>query len=357
MERQVYCSEIESILIQFLSAFDGTKIVRKRINSDETKIVSPRWIIGNKTRTFNDIVNQAGNITLPCGVVEPNSISLKKDAIFNQQSYTTAIANGVQYRHRQPLPVEISVSVTFYTKTFTDLYQMFSNFAVYSNPYFFISLSVPSDIPKEKFNSEYRCKAEWDGTFNVDYPKSLGPEELWLIKGTANFTIEAYLFKSPITDPSGIIYAINQAAYPSLYSSSFLKEDGLYDFYVKEGWPSVNKIFIGDKTFSPDENGVIPVSSKTAFSFDGYSFFQRENVTVILEDPRGRDIPDLQKITISTVKNGDITGFALPEDHLLSISDNIITMRLPDIKDFTSFKVSIVTNIGYYTVPRPFMVI
>ena len=302
---------------------------------------------------------------MPCGVIEPESISLRKDAIFNQQSFTVDHANGRQIRYRQPVPVDIKVTVNFYTKTFTDIYQMFSNFAVFSNPYYFISLSVPSEIPKDKYNSEYRCKAEWDGSFNVDYPKSVSAEDLWVIKGTAGFSIEGYLFKGPVSDPEGIIYAIGQTSVPGTYTAQYLTDEGEYDYYVKKGWPFVNSVITCSNRYTvPKKPGGDPsplpedilVSSDTPVTLEGYSFFSSRDLTVLFDTVSG-DIPGLERVTIETAKTGSVSGYRLSKENILSVTENKISLKLPKIENFSDIKLSVVTNVGYFTVPNKFTVL
>lgn len=133
---QQYNSEIEILLAQFLSAFDDCIIRRGKDENGKEKYIVPRYLIGNKTRVFTDIVNAAGNITLPVVVGEVQSIAFDSTRSFNKQLQPRTYMSPKEIRYKQPTPIKINLSVNFYTKFFGDIWQMFTNFAAFTNPYF-----------------------------------------------------------------------------------------------------------------------------------------------------------------------------------------------------------------------------
>ena len=84
MLNQEYCSEIESLLIQFQSAINDCKLYRRdKETNNLIRVDVPRCILSGKSQVFYDIVNKAGNITFPVIVLEPSSIDIKKEIYLN----------------------------------------------------------------------------------------------------------------------------------------------------------------------------------------------------------------------------------------------------------------------------------
>jgi hypothetical protein len=346
MLNQRYCSEIESLLIQFVSAFDDGKIVRPIKDSTEVEYIIPRWIVSGKPRVFYDIVNQAGNITLPVSVVEVGGISLAKNRLFNKIFPQKVPYNGtLGYRYKQPTPIDIKVNVTFFTKFFNDIWQMMSNFAVYTQPYIFTSWRAKSEgLP---FTEELRCKVTWDGSFNIEYPKTAKEDQQWLIQGTAGFTLEGWLFERPASGGK-LITSVHAHLGATAYNVSSVDDDGLIDYYVKEGWPSITAIRGEGLRLVYKAGDVIPLLNGKTFTIEGRSFF-KEQCTGLLIKPLSEEfetLSDLTPVTVDTIKMGKVSGFAITEERL-DIGENIIKFEVPNLPAGLNYDIIVYNNAGY----------
>lgn len=348
MLNQKYCSEIESLLIQFISAFDDGKILRPIENSNETEYILPRWIVSGKPRVFFDIINEAGNITLPVSVVEVGGISLAKNRLFNKQLQQRLNYSNKEYRYKQPTPIDIKLTVNFYTKFFNDIWQMMSNFAAYTNPYIFTSWRTTGEFLP--FTEEIRCKVTWDGNFNLDYPKKIGEEQQWLIVGSAGFTLEGWLFERPATG-NGLITSIDHTLGATGYNVQRVTDEDKLDYYVKDGWPSITNIISNNIRLSSRLGNILPLTNAKTLIIEGRSFFQKQCTGILIkpDDDTITEIEGLTPVSIDTIKMGKVSGFAITEEYL-SMSENLIKFTIPNLPKDLIYDIIVFNNAGFTTV-------
>lgn len=328
MIKKTYCSEIEALLIQFITAFDDCRIIRCDKKSGEYVEILPRWIVAPKTRVLHDITNQAGNITLPVAVVSVKSINLRKEDLFNKHLKQRRTIEDKEYRSKQPVPVTISLTVNFYTKFISDIWQLMSNFASFTNPYIFISWQNPSYLNKSLVE-EVRSKVTWDGNFTLNTPQTLSEDQQWILEGSAGFTIEGFLF-SPELDKSNIITAVQNYLGNNRYTTQYFTEEGILDYYEKDGWPSVTNIFNSrGYRYHKDNGEIFPVNVNDILTIEGRSFFSNRNTGILINKLDKSEIEGLEYKTFNTIKMGDISGYELPCE---IIDDNHITFKWPQIK-------------------------
>lgn len=343
-----YNNEIEIILTQFVAAFDDAKIRRVRKETNEEEIVIPRWVVAPKSRVFYDIVNKAGNITLPVCVVDVNSITLRKESLENKQLKQSLIFGKKAFQQKQPVPVNVTVTVTFFSKYMTDMWQMISNFATFTNPYIFISWSPDVDT---NFTQEFRTKVTWDGSVNLDTPKGLSEETKWLLQGTASFTLETWLLNGEY-DMSNIITKVNNKLVATSTPIMTVVDDGEdIDYISKEGWPVVTNVII------PDDNRYIRKSEiltdtllaeSRRLVIEGMSFFKQE-CTGILFVPEERDdelYSNYTYTTIDTIRHGKVSGYALINGEY-SVGENHIKVNFNGLPDDTKFDIIVYNTAGY----------
>lgn len=348
MINQRYNSEIESLLIQFISAFDDGRIYRPIEDSNEQEIILPRWLVGAKTRIFTDIVNQAGNITLPCAIVEPGSISLRKDRIFNKNLQQRVNIANKEYRYSQPVPIDIKLTVNFYTKFFNDFWQMMSNFAAFTNPYIFTSWRTTGELLP--FTEEIRCKVTWDGNFNIDYPKTLSEDQIWLIHGTAGFTLEGWLFERPASGHS-IITSVKNTLGATGFNVQRITDADSLDYYVKDGWPSITAIIDKNIHLSSKFGEILPIINGKTITIEGRSFFPNQCSGLLIQpiDSSITDLPGLTPVIVDTIKMGKIKGFAITDEYL-NLSENIIKFKIPELPENLIYDIFVYNNAGYTSI-------
>ena len=206
MRNQEYCEEIRMLLYQFISAIDDCTIIRE--NEEKKEYLRPAFTLNGVAPVWHDLINQAKSVTLPIVVVEPKGIKLDEKRMFNKTLQQRVAHNGNVYFYKQPTPITISVNMTCFTTFYNDLFQLFSNFSAYMQPYFFISTQVPTEFKDS--SEECRTKVTWDGSFDISRPENFNGEEHWLIKGTASFTLEGWIFEKKIGNDSHTLKIVHK---------------------------------------------------------------------------------------------------------------------------------------------------
>ena len=346
---QQYNSEIEILLAQFLSAFDDCVIRRGKDENGKEKYIVPRYLIGNKTRVFTDIVNAAGNITLPVVVGEVQSIAFDSTRSFNKQLQPRAYMSPKEIRYKQPTPIKINLSVNFYTKFFGDIWQMFTNFAAFTNPYFFISWQTPQEL--QTGSQEIRCQALWGGNFVIDYPRTAEENQNWLIHGTSEFTIEGWIFNRP-SQKFGVITSVeNEMAYNTNVAK--IGEKGI-EYFNKDGWPSITNVIVDNIRLRKGIENYISIESEKTLIIEGRSFFANQCTGLLVKpvDPIDLEPEGLTPVTIDTIKMGEVSGFAITEE-MISMSENLIKFKLPkSLVTGTIFDIYVFNNAGFTSISK-----
>ena len=352
---QEYCGEIEDLLTQFVAAFDDARIIRKRKNSDVQEIIIPRWIVAGKPRVFHDIINQAKNITLPVAVVEPQGISLRSKDLENKNSSQARFINGSEFKFKQPTPIDLKLSVTFYSKYLSDIWQMGSNFIAFSRPSTYITVTNP--VFDQYISEKINCKVTWDGNYSIKYANPVNPDDNWLISATASLTIEGFIFQKPVHGGK-IITSVHTTIAPCTYNMMSIKNEADIDYLEIDGWPTVtsaviDNISVGNKK----ERQSVPLTDKTV-SILGRSFFTSQNTGIIITGDI-KNVPEyLERVSITTIKHGTLEGFNLYKNteelnkNKIEISENKIVIKpLTPINDIpTPVTLYVYNNAGFINV-------
>lgn len=357
MVNYTYCEELELMLVQFLSTLDGCTIRRERRNSDgspsgEFELYSPRYILASKTRVFYDIYNKAGNITLPVVVAEFDGLSFDQNRMFNKQLKQGFTRDKTIWKYDQPTPVDLKITLNFYTKFMSDLYKMASNFIAFTKPYYFISWRLRE--LKAPFIEELRSQVLWDGSFNIDYPKTPNEDEKWLIHGTAGFTIKGWIFNN-IPKGSNVITKINIDSYSvskeDLGNVYGILENEEHDYYFKDGWPSITNIISdGKRLFTTSEKGKTQLIAGKNVLIEGRSFFNSQCTGILIQphNYKGEDF-GLTNLTVNTIRTGSVSGYSL-ENNIESIDENIIKLNFNNLPEDLEFNLIVYNNAGFTSV-------
>ena len=215
MKNQSFHFEIKDLITQFVTAFDDIIIKRYDKNRVPANDVQVRYVYAPKQRVMYDLVNLAQNITVPVVSVHITSVSRDESRVFNKidgyyyskgTSDTTGQPTSTHYN--SPVPVNISVSMSFMTKFQSDMDQIISNFVPYSNPYIILSWKVPEDLVSGGFAipQEIRSEVLWDGNISLSYPTDITASEKYKIVGDTSFTIKGWLFPAKRDNVGNIFY-------------------------------------------------------------------------------------------------------------------------------------------------------
>lgn len=351
---QVYCGEIEDMLTQFVAAFDNARIIRSRKDSDVQEIIVPRWVVAGKPRVFYDIINQAKNITLPVVVVEPQSIKLRQKSLENKNLPQSRFINGLNYQFKQPTPVDVTLSVTFYSRYLSDIWQMGSNFMAFATPYTYIT--VPNPVIEKEVSEAINCKVTWDGGYSIKYSNPVNHDDNWLVSATAGFTIEGFIFQKPVQGGK-VITSIENEVVPCTYNMLQVTYNSAGESNIEspeitytkiKGWPSVTNVkYAGYDMGTGDVNNAISLFEKTTV-LDGHSFFTSQNTGVIIKTDNELDLDCLEKISITTIKHGEISGYNILPEYLQIAENEIKILPITGFKnEHRPVQVFVYNNAGF----------
>lgn len=221
MRKQPFYFEIKDVMTQFVAAFNDIIISRHDRDKNVRSKIQVRYVYAPKQRVIHDLTNKARHLTLPAVAVNITGISRDTNRVFNklEGSYHAGgpvAQEGTEsmlatYHVPQPVPINVSVSMSILARYQTDVEQIISNFAPYADPYIVISWKLPDGF--SKYDQEIRTEVEWDGNLSMTYPDNLGATEPYRISCDTSFTIKTWLFKE-ISAPAKNIYKIDSTMTP-----------------------------------------------------------------------------------------------------------------------------------------------
>lgn len=191
MKDYTFNFEVVTLTTQFADAFND--IVVKRYNGDREangQEIGVTFIYAPKQRVIYDLTNKQNELRLPIVSFNINSFARDESRVFNKLQGAD-IVGSLKYDHiRQPVPVNLGISLNVMTKFQLDMDQIISNFTPYCDPYVVVSWPDPFA------GQEIRTIIEWDGSVSITYPMDQGATiPFSRIEAAANFTVKGWLFK------------------------------------------------------------------------------------------------------------------------------------------------------------------
>ena len=245
MQKYTYHWEVKDLLTQFLQAFDGAIVKRYDQYRTPGNNVGVRYVYAPKERVLHDLVNKSQHITLPAVAFWIENISRDPNRVFNKLvgqywvDNTTSVYNqSTANQNLQPVPVNITISVSILTKFQSDMDQILSNFVPYSDPYFIISWTRDG-MP----GLEIRSEVLWSGDLSMKYPIEQTPNNPTRVTCDTQFTIKGWLFKYD-ANPVGRIFKIDSNFYavsgtPTLQNIDYLTDPSTTESFVISAVPEV----------------------------------------------------------------------------------------------------------------------
>ena len=194
---------------QFVAAFDDVVISRYNKTKAVVDKIQVKYLYAPKQRVVYDIINKGQNLTIPAVAVNVTSVSRDETRVFNKifGKYDVIEHQQTSRFTPSPIPINIGMSMSILTKFQTDMDQILSNFAVYSNPYIVISWTVPDTFTSETV--ELRSEVLWSGDISLDYPLELQQNTTARITADTSFTIKGWLWPSSNTLSGSNIFTID----------------------------------------------------------------------------------------------------------------------------------------------------
>lgn len=367
MKKYTYNFEIKDLLTQFVAAFDD--VVIKRYNKDrvERESINVRYVVAPKQRVMYDIVNKAQNITLPVVAINVNSITRDPSRVFNKNdSIYNYVSENSNRAILTPVPINISVSMSILARYMEDMDQILSNFVAYTNPYIIIAWKEPSEYTEDAF--EIRTEVLWDGNISMTTPTDTTYTDKFRIIADTTFTIKGWIFKNGNVDAGPPIYFIEQNfSAPSLISSiDSLSSAELYRNFKTEiasstetvaisAIPKIDNIYYNYKlqtsnNIPPLTGNIIDIPSNLSVTYNkqltgsnnfillGDNFNYTTNVLLSSSNPNILT----NFVTISSKYSGVVSGFKLPINCYTILSNNTLSITLPNLSSNISSQSNII---------------
>jgi hypothetical protein len=334
-----YHREQLDLLMLFTSAFDDTFVYRYDFNTKtpESKI-QVRYIHGPKQRVIHDIVTKEKNLTLPVVSIEQTGLSRDPDRVVHkhQNIYRPLLGNVSKVgKIPTPIPVIMDVKVSIIAKYKEDIDQIIQNFATVCNPYFVVSWKIPEEFGLD-FTDELRVQIEWAGNISYTTPTTLGIDDKYRISADTTFTIKGWLFPS-LQNPEAPIYVVNTKFinqnlasrvtgyddYPTL-SASYVESDTV----LISAYPEFTNFYY---SVSGD---IVPLLEPTRLNYavrNNFLILGKRfdyNNTWYLSSSK-QDF-SLNYVEIKTAKFPTISAYKIPENLIITYTDNSVNISLPE---------------------------
>jgi hypothetical protein len=370
MQNQAFHFEIEDLITQFIAAFDDCVIKRFTGSREQKDQISVRYVYAPKQRVIYDIINKGKNITLPVVSISISQIARDSSRVFNKLDgfYYPAANTDNEYaafsnQVYSPVPVNITVNMSIIGKYQTDIEQILSNFAAYTNPYLVISWKIPAAYNLTK-TYEIRTEVDWSGSIALNYPGDQTPADSYRVTADTSFTIKGWLFpQAPSSSVKNIFfidanfYATNQLSgnpYKMLYSTledyATLSASNLAGFTETiniSAAPAITNIYyatnvgIGEQVFSS--------LTINAFNSGG---------TITLFGKRFQYTTAVALCSNNATLYKGLTSFAfayyptiscIPIETYNVLNENTMTITLPALTASGNFNIVVLNEAGYDT--------
>lgn len=332
MRNEGYYFEIHDLINQFMSAMDN--IVIRRYNKDRAAQdrIAVRLLYSPKSRTLSDLTNKAGVITLPAVSTSIAGISRNPNRQFNKihgANFFDIDNPLLSQKMLQPIPIDITMSVTIWARFQQDIEQIISNFAPYFDPYIIISWRLPF-LP----NQEIRTEIEWNNNVTLTYPQPLQANTLERWEADTSFTIKGWLFKEH-KDSYKNIFKIE-----SLYSPDFSFSEESTDYFTISARPQIGSL--GDVWMIPLSTlKDIEIYGKQ-FQFTQEVYLSANNIDVFSITPSSFNL--FANVSSLSALYPEFVGF--PVEFVIN-SDNYLTVPFPSAQNTGLVDIIIVNEAGY----------
>lgn len=367
MKDKPFHFELQDLLIQFIAAFDDVTISRYDKNRSERERLKVRYIHAPKERVLYDIVNKAQNITLPVISVNVTSLTRDENRVFNKiEGFYLPVKRTEESKLTthigMPVPVNVSVSMNILASYQSDLDQIVSNFAPYTNPYVVISWKIPTDFGLTDI-TEIRSKVLWDGNINYEYPIDVDAGAKPRFIATTSFIIEGWLFPEAPQDPIKNIYFINDIFHlrPKLNT---LEEDT--DLLLSNDYNSLTGIDAETETVSisgvPYVTNLYKMTDKGLIDLNNSTYtlstdLVRTNSFLIL----GENLKWTTNVLVSSnnlslfgnltgfdyIYYPSLSGFLLSPDNYSILSDTSVSVEIPQLSNIGSLNIALMNFVGF----------
>lgn len=360
MKKETYNFEIKDLLTQFIAAFDDTVIRRFNKDRTERQKIEVRYVFAPKQRVMYDVVNKAQNITLPVVTVDLKSVSYDSSRAFNKMDKLYNYNNEIDNTSiDMPTPVNLEVGMSILGRYMSDVEQIITNFAPFTNPYIIICWKEPTDTGDDV---EIRTEVLWNEQISLNSPTETTYSDKFRIVADTSFTIKGWLFRNQNTESKPIYFIENNFItddkswnitqpltsldYENFFESYKDSADRSIDTVSLSGIPKIDNIYLtnGGATIEATHNPPITLNKEMS-AVDVYNYtllgdnYLKTNMVLLSSD--NYTLTD-NITTFNTTYTGPVTGFIIPEENYTVMSNNTLAVTIPYLSG--SGKVDIIVN-------------
>ena len=367
MKNRAFSWEIHDIVAQFMAAFDDVVIGRYNRQREEKDRIEVGYVYQPKRRVVHDLQNRAQNLKLPMVAVTIGGISRNSNRSFNKiegftypGTRTPNTGTATSPRIPSPVPIDITINMSVIASYQTDIDQIISNFAAYTNPYITITWEVPDDVGLPA-SMPINSKVEWSGNISLEYNNEINHSNRSVITADTSFTVEGWLFKEAV-DPLDNIFKITRNFYSNQYLSAgnFITYDDyftlsgadpVFDSVALSAMPEITNVYYSISS----ANDSINLDNKGEYILQPSIY----DGSIILYGKRFDDLKYVLLSSYETIYNPlttltgfeyfpDVNGSVLPLSSYRIITDNVIEIILPALSA-GSFDIITTTAAGWST--------
>jgi len=189
-------------------------------------------VFSAKQKVVADLVNLGANIKIPIVAINITNVKRDPSRVFNklqEMQFPRGIANPTlsspatswqSDSFKMPVPVKLSVTVSIISKFMRDLTQIYQNFLVNCNPYFYVSWTIPTGFLTTV--TEIRNKVTWSEDIQIITPIPAVANTTSHYEAETSFEIEGWLFGPVPTSTVENIYFIESQFIPVVDINSSL---------------------------------------------------------------------------------------------------------------------------------------
>ena len=225
------------MLLQFENSFNEVVIKRYNAQRQPQDHIHVNFRYAPKQRVLEEIVNKNEHFKLPVIAISLGGLRRAPNRVFTKidgSSWLNATATtSPQWQNLlQPVPVDVTVNMSFITRFQADIDQIVTNFVPYCDPYIVMSWKWPGQFPWGD-HLEIRSHVKWNEDVSFEYPTDTTATQHYRCIGNTSFTIEGWLFRND-PGPSKPIYVID---------TSFTALQELADYHTMHGWETEDNTF------------------------------------------------------------------------------------------------------------------
>lgn len=191
MKYRSFNKEIQTAVTCVLDVLNDIIIDRRDSKSNIQQNINVPCLYGNRSRILKSLEAPEKNIELPLTCISINGISRDISRVHSINDYLLYQdgTSNINYKLKNPQPVNITFNLDIITKFQEDMDQIISNFSVWFCPDIYV-------ISPHPINPLIKIKQQliWNGNINIQYPDETSKDQPSRLIGNTSFIFKTWLF-------------------------------------------------------------------------------------------------------------------------------------------------------------------